>query len=529
VQPLGNGNSAKQSDVDETISWFNTKKRSLLAPFGVGTIDQAELAALNIKHTALRMIGLVGKIIILDEVHAYDTYMVTIIERLLSWLAAMDTSVILLSATLPKARRKQLAKAYGVSLNLSAEQDELYPSLLVLSKQGVFQTSADVWQPDRVLHLSELHFGDDEAEAKAEWLLNAIKDGGCVCWITNTVRRAQRIFEELRRLTPSDVCLELLHSQYPLDGRQRRENKLNSHYGRNRVRPTKGIVIGTQVLEQSLDLDFDVMVSDLAPIDYLLQRAGRLHRHDRQRPATHSIPRLYINYETTPNGEWKSGSDRSVYAEFIIRQTLRTLKNLESNQISLPDDYRCLIEAVYSDQPLKPGDSLQGAWEELDAKENFASGEAHQRLLPLPHPRDSFALESATRIKFEEDEGRADWIVAQTRLGERTINVIPVERTGNFAVLPDGEKVDVNAKASLEFQRKLLKRNLRISHKGAISVLERSTESDKYLTQLFKDSPLLKGYYPVWLRNGSTEFSLGKGVLRISLDEELGLIIIKEG
>ncbi len=527
VEPLGNGNNPKQSDVNQAISWFNTKKRALLAPFGVGTIDQAELAALNVKHTALRMMGLAGKVIIIDEVHAYDTYMVTIIERLLKWLAVMNTSVILLSATLPKSRRKQLAEAYGVSLNLLGEQEDAYPSILTVNHQDIFHTSTDAWQPDRIVHLNEIHLADKESEAKAEWLLNSVKGGGCACWITNTVRRAQQIFEALSRLSPSDVMIELLHSQYPVDDRQRHESALNNHYGKGDKRPAKGIVVGTQVLEQSLDLDFDVMVSDLAPIDLLLQRAGRLHRHDRKRPAFHAIPRLYINYEITENAEWKPGSDRSVYAEFIIRQTLKTLKNLGSNQINLPDDYRCLIEAVYGDAP-QSGDPLISAWDDLEAKEAAAYSEAHQRLLPLPHPRDSFATESATHIQFEEDEGRADWIVAQTRLGERSINLIPIERIGNNAILPGGEKVDINNQASLEIQRKLLKRSIRISNVLAINVLERRAKSEKYLTRLFIDSPLLKGYYPIWLKNGSSVFKLEKGTLRISLDEALGLVIKKE-
>lgn len=137
IQPLENGGVVDQSGSNEMITWFNSKKRALIAPFGVGTIDQAELAALNVKHAALRMMGLVGKVVIVDEVHAYDIYMTTIIERLLCWLAAMNTSVILLSATLPKVRRQQLAKAFGVNLELSEEKTNIYPSLLVLGTKGI--------------------------------------------------------------------------------------------------------------------------------------------------------------------------------------------------------------------------------------------------------------------------------------------------------------------------------------------------------------------------------------------------------
>ena len=140
-----------------------------------------------------------------------------------------------------------------------------------------------VWQQNRTIEMYELHLGDSAASEKAKWLLEAVAIGGCACWITNTVKRAQRIFEELQKASSSGIDLQLLHAQFPLNERQHREDDLKNKYGRNGKHPARGIVVGTQVLEQSLDLDFDVMVSDLAPIDLTLQRAGRLHRHDRVR------------------------------------------------------------------------------------------------------------------------------------------------------------------------------------------------------------------------------------------------------
>jgi len=531
IQPLENGGVAGQSEFIESITWFNSNKRALLAPFGVGTIDQAELAALNVKHAALRMMGLVGKVVIVDEVHAYDTYMTTIIERLLCWLSTMNTSVILLSATLPKKRRQQLAKAFGVNLELSEEKTNIYPSLLVLGTKGIHHISPQVWQPNRTIELRELHWGDDDIQAKVDWLLNAVTNGGCVCWITNTVKRAQRIFDALLKSAPSHIDLDLLHSQIPLDERQRREAELAGKYGPGKEesvtnRPLRGIVIGTQVLEQSLDLDFDVMVSDLAPVDLLLQRAGRLHRHDRNRPPMHNVPRLYVNFEVTSDGILKRSTDRSIYAEFIMRQTQQIL--VGRTQIQLPNDYRTLIEAVYADKaPVEDGPMYE-AWEELQAKQQIAIGEAKQRLLPLPHPRDSFAKNAATRIKFEEDESRADWIVAQTRLGGETLNVIPIERDGDFAYV-DGKniRISVNEEALLDTQRKLLKRNLRISHHGAIQANQ--VNEEKNITKLFKESQLLKGYYPLWLNNGKRELKFEDDKFQVTLDPSLGLLIEKEG
>ena len=225
---------------------------------------------MNVKHVGLRMTGLVGKVLIIDEVHAYDTYMTTIIERLLRWLSSMNTSVILLSATLPIARRKQLAEAYCKGVMLDEQLNIAYPNLLVIKKQfsedkTVWTPSQEikVWQPNRVIEINSLHFADDEDQVseKAKWLIGQIRDSGCACWITNTVKRSQNIYKalnELKKETSLDIELDLIHSQFPLSNRQDKEIQLKDKYGRKGdKRPKRGIVIGTQVLEQSLDLDFD--------------------------------------------------------------------------------------------------------------------------------------------------------------------------------------------------------------------------------------------------------------------------------
>jgi len=527
IEPLENGEAQNDSDAKVAISWFNSRKRALMAPFGVGTVDQAELATLNVKHAALRMMGLVGKVVIVDEVHAYDTYMTTIIERLLSWLVSMNTSVILLSATLPKKRRQQLALAYGVKPVLADEQADVYPSLFTLSKNGQHQANPAVWQPNRRIELRALHFTDDHAQEKAQWLLDAITHDGCACWITNTVKRAQKIFKALIQITSSDVDLELLHSQIPLYDRQRCEDRLKNKYGRDGRRPKKGIVVGTQVLEQSLDLDFDVMVSDLAPIDLLLQRSGRLHRHDRERPTKHATQRFWLNFETESNGDLKPGTDHMIYDEYLMRQTHKILTDKLSTgdaHILLPQEYRILIEAVYGNDPPSVESQLYEAWQELISKQKKAMAEAKKRLLPIPHPRDSFAKTSAMSIAFEEDENRADWVIAKTRLGERTLNIIPLEREGDFIILPGSEdRISVQAEASREIQRRILLRQLRISRQVAIDAI--LIDAEKNPTTLFTQSVLLKGFFPLWMEGGEKEFKTDRGLLRISLDSELGLDI----
>ncbi|MFN8470331.1 MAG: CRISPR-associated helicase Cas3' [Caldilineaceae bacterium] len=523
IEPLSNGGAKEQGyPRGSALQWFNGKKRALLAPFGVGTIDQAELAALNTRHAALRMFGLAGKVVIVDEVHAYDTYMTAIIEQLLRWLAALNTSVILLSATLPLTRRKQLAQAYGVELSPTMDLVDAYPSLLVLSRGGTHQACPPAWQASRRIALNYLYLDDDQVDAKAAWLLDQVRSGGCACWITNTVKRAQCLFAELQKLAPNEVDLALLHSQFPLEERQQWEAEIAGKYGPQGVRPQKGIVIGTQVLEQSLDLDFDVMVSDLAPVDLLLQRAGRLHRHNRPRHDAHQEPWLWVNLHREDQPLIPPKADCAIYTEYLLRQSWETLAGRDA--IHLPADYRPLIEAVY-DAPEPAADApLREAWEKLQRQEGFATQEATIRLLPEPDPATPFSYRT-TQNTFEEDENSAAWIVAQTRLGDESLNIIPLEVHDGVGLLPDGTRVPLAAEADVTTQIKLLRRNLRISQHQAIQAVRALNEMP---CPLFKNSPLLKNYFLLPLNNGKATITQDKLRLSFTLHPRIGLIIERE-
>ena len=529
AQPLTNGKTPSS----DAVAWFTSKKRAILAPFGVGTVDQAELAALNVKHVALRLVGLAGKVVIFDEVHAYDTYMTTIVERLLEWLSALGASVIILSATLPQKQRAALARAYGATLPPDPKQAMDYPSLWVLPCDGKpYHDQPAAYQPDRSLTVKHLHFTDAEPEAKARWLLEAVRDGGCACWITNTVTRAQDIYRILHNSAEvQGIDLALLHARFPLADRGRREKQLTGKYGpppddatSPDPRPQRGIVIGTQVLEQSLDLDFDVMVSDLAPIDLLLQRAGRLQRHSRPRPATYAEgPTLWINTPQNEDGEPDLHTDSLIYAEYLLLQTWYTLANYGST-LRLPHDYRPLIEAVYREGGLAINTELQGAWNSLYEKESDAIKEAKERLIPNPDTGKSFCRRCA-RIMFKEDETGASWIVAQTRLGRESVNLIPMEKLDETTahLFPDGQPMALTRAASSSVQRQLLRHHLRVSRPEIVKDLKRSMN----LPALFTRSARLKGYYPLWLENGEASFPKlwGEGEIVVTLDEDLGLVI----
>jgi CRISPR-associated endonuclease/helicase Cas3 len=301
---------AEEGDV-EAQSWFTAKKRPLLAPFGVGTIDQSLLSVLQTKHWFVRLFGLAGKVVIFDEVHAYDAYMSTILERLLHWLAEVDCTVILLSATLPEAKRKALAKAYSGRDDIEYKR---YPRITLASPQhlcsvGLRPTFGDRRSPPQVCHeipmekprTVALRSRNTDLPTLTPTLSRQLDLGGCAAVICNTVSRAIEVYRHLRDNLKDTECL-LFHARTLQMWRREREEEVLRKFGKgekqadgtyaNPHRPRRAVLVATQVIEQSLDLDFDLMVSEIAPVDLLLQRCGRLHRHPRCRPAGLDTPQL---------------------------------------------------------------------------------------------------------------------------------------------------------------------------------------------------------------------------------------------
>jgi CRISPR-associated endonuclease/helicase Cas3 len=262
--------------------WFTHRKRGLLAPFGVGTVDQALLAALQTRHVFVRLFGLAHKVIIVDEVHAYDAYMSKLLERLLEWLAALGSPVVLLSATLPDARRKELLKAYLKGLNRSLmpdEDDQLkanYPRVTFANAKVCGAQSIEVSpRSSYALHLEWISGALPEGAGGdfplGEKLHKALVHGGCAAVICNTVTRAQQVYRALKSYFADDE-LNLFHARFLFKDRDAREKRVLLNFGKpgSKVtfeegderavkRPHRAVLVATQVVEQSLDLDFDLM------------------------------------------------------------------------------------------------------------------------------------------------------------------------------------------------------------------------------------------------------------------------------
>lgn len=347
----------RASNVDEpgaivVNSWFSGKK-TILDGFEVGTIDHVLLLALKQRHLALRHLGLSKKVVVIDEVHAFDAYVNSYLYQALEWLGAYQVPVVLLSATLPKAKRNQLLEAYyhgkfgrqlikdGDFSQVSADwqSNESYPLVSILDGRKLRQLSQFPDHSNQTsMTVSIKRLGTDDEEL-IQHVLSAISGGGIAGVIVNTVKRAQ----ELAKLMTDKCPTMVLHSAFLASDRTTKERLIQKAVGKGATRPDRLVVIGTQVLEQSLDIDFDVLFTDIAPMDLLLQRAGRLHRHDIDRPATLIQPTMYVMAATTPG---VYGNDnQAIYELFLLMRTDAALPS----SIRLPADISPLVQQVYTD------------------------------------------------------------------------------------------------------------------------------------------------------------------------------------
>lgn len=328
-------------------SWFDSKKRGILAPFAVGTIDQALMAAMNVKHSMVRAFGLAGKVVILDEVHSYDSYTGTIMNALVDELKHIGCTVIILSATLTSSQKKKI-------LDLPFEQvlNDSYP-LISSQTDKAFSEISSLGGSNRNVSI-KLSKDDKKAFDVA---LEKAENGEQVLWIENTVADAQNVYKKLAAKS-AEMGLEcgLIHSRFIKKQRSEIENKWVSLYGKNGYskRNTCGrILVGTQVLEQSIDIDADYLITRICPMDMLLQRIGRLWRHrenDKIRPSTAKCETLVLS--PVIDGVIKSdkifGVTGVVYSPYVLCRTLGALKSVEA--FDLPNDIRGLLENVYQER-----------------------------------------------------------------------------------------------------------------------------------------------------------------------------------
>lgn len=323
-------------------AWFNQSKRGLLAPFAVGTIDQALMAAMNVKHGFVRAFGLAGKVVILDEVHTYDAYTGTLLDALIQLLTELECTVVILSATLNQERRESLLGRETKSMK--------YPLITALANNA--QQVTEVGVPFNAKQQVLVHLQQDIKSALEEALLRA-EQGQQILWIENTVKEAQQIYLELAaRAYDLGIECGLLHSRFTLADRQDNEEHWVNLYGKaghSQRNQTGRILIGTQVLEQSLDIDADFLITRFAPTDMLLQRFGRLWRHEETPRNKNAKQEAWLLAPELPraieNPASQFGSSAFVYSPYVLCRSLEVWQTQET--VALPQDIRTLIEATY--------------------------------------------------------------------------------------------------------------------------------------------------------------------------------------
>ncbi len=335
---LFHGKASTSEDQNIVVhDWFEGKKQALLSNFVIATVDQLLLASLKQRHVMLRHLGLAGKVVIIDECHAYDSYMNIYLDNTLTWLGEYNVPVIILSATLPIQRRNELIKAYTKGNNqfnfTNVVDNYEYPILTWTTNNGVLQKKIDSNIENKKVSIFKI----DENSIMNTVLEKASK-GGCIGIIVNTVRYAQRLAEDIIKST-CDYEVICFHSNFIATDRADIEKNILNRLDKNSTFEDRKnlIVIGTQVLEQSLDLDFDFMITELCPMDLLLQRSGRLHRHNRVRPKGLENPELAILC-------CNNTKETNIYSKWILNETERYL----TEQISIPEDIPILVNKVYT-------------------------------------------------------------------------------------------------------------------------------------------------------------------------------------
>lgn len=359
VSPAATAQEINADDASAGRDWFASAKRALLAPFGVGTIDQALLGVVAAKHFFVRQYALAGKVVILDEVHSYDIYTGTLIDSLVSTLEGLGCTVIILSATLTGKRRNQIVSSCD---EVEPEAELPYP-LITGRTEGRGLTPFPAAPPaTREIEIAFTPPSDASAEA-----VDLAQRGGCVLWICNTVDSAQVQYQRLLAVAQGQFPLGLLHSRFPFWRREELESEWMERLGKSGTTRCGSILVSTQIVEQSVDVDADLIVTELAPTDMLLQRMGRLWRHERNRPRGTSA-RLVILEEAASLDSFREmsaadiikafGRKAYVYAPYVLLRSLAVWK--AQKRIELPTDIRSLIETTYEDLAAEPE-----AWQSL--------------------------------------------------------------------------------------------------------------------------------------------------------------------
>jgi CRISPR-associated endonuclease/helicase Cas3 len=482
---ITNENVGDEGEDNVTVNdWMRGRKKGILANVVVGTVDQLLFMALKMKHLAVRHLALASKVIIIDECHAYDAYMNGYLMRALTWLGKYKTPVILLSATLPINTRRQLIEAYlgtdfscdattvcnssvDVSSNGVQEDGQIesnwitntdYPVITYTDGKNVRQTPIEHTLGSLSVKIEYL---DDDRVV--EMLDELLTDGGCAGIICNTVGRAQEMYELLKshfgafcvvcendessKQESIEMPLQLFHSRFLSLERAEGERNLRQWLGvdatlENGKRPKKMIVVGTQVLEQSLDIDFDLLISDIAPMDLLIQRIGRLHRHHRaMRPGKLNTAKCFIIGVKSRENMLFEDAITEIYPQYLLMNTVHLLPD----SVLLPDDISPLVQNTYDDSGVDIDERLfdQYAIARGDYDRIISQKEERANDFQIGDPSKVAIKNMVNWIDIERNDGKNNEAEASVRDTEDSLEVIVLMRDqeNRLRLLPEIERI----------------------------------------------------------------------------------------
>lgn len=490
------------SDTVIASSWFSQRKRGLLAAYGTGTIDQALLSVLRVRHFFVRLFGLGGKMIILDEVHAYDAYMSEEIYNLIGWASRCGSSIVLLSATLPANKRRKLVTAFRPDVQLP--DGLIYPCVFGVDLHGTPVYEPVAMTSSTLEILPVVAEKSEKVRKMAAMAMDLVTDKGCLACIVNTVTEAQELYDLLKGKLPDDELI-LFHSRFTIERRLEIEQAIVSAYGKDGKRPRRGVVVASPVLQESLDVCFDVMLSELAPFDLLLQRAGRLHRHKNVRPPHLQTRRLYVFIPDLCTGKPDFGWSGLIYfPDLLYRSGMRFMKGEEYCPLSveIPGGVSAMIEAVYDGEDLKGVDGGREKWLEKRTEERAGTEYASKF-----HARTA-AIMSVHEKGDDPDylgglqNGSDDEAMPSTRIGRQRITVVIMEQ---------GEDLSIPNRAT---ERRLYSQSISTDNARLVNYF-----ADISGPVEWSESPLLRYCHPVFFVDGIAH----EGEFMLAYDRNRGL------
>ena len=538
----GHSNLNIESDSGLIVhDWFSGRKQTLLSDFVIGTVDQLLMAALKQKHVMLKHFGLSGKVVVVDECHAYDAYMSQYLDMAIKWLGIYKVPVIILSATLPEKRRAELIEAYTDSEKRRAKHTEAHVDKTIADEAWKHSLAYPLltYTENNAVKQKALAFDGENKEVSVRRIIRdevaatagyAVERGGCVGVIVNTVRKAQEIAAELQSAFPKAEVI-IMHAQFIMTDRAKREEQILKRVGKHSTPESRRglIIVGTQVLEQSLDLDFDLMITELCPMDLLLQRTGRLHRHNRVRPQGLETACCFVLDET--DDSFDSGS-AAIYGEWLLMRT----RALLPNKLTIPSDIPLLVQQTYDETNNEMLGELTEGMKKAQEENKLRTGKkrrsAENYLISKPSNKKGKCLDGWLDNDIKPNNEQTG--EKAVRDGDPSVDVIALMRDGEglIRIIADKPETIIPADRPPSREEALLiaRQKLRLpgffgrrwNIDSTITQLESETKSN---FSAWQDSALLKEELVLLFDN---ELNAVLGEVRLHYDIKTGLTYEKE-